>query len=194
MHSTSAPTARRRVLQRLLGLTWPNIIETSPVLESLKSNHDASPFAHYRFTTRRHGKMLCFRTGNCIRAGKHTHGDACWAAFRFQWWLFNTTKRRCSPWPTAVSCPNAVLTGELAKPNSVAAVQAHPSASSSTKFPGVALTVPDCPSLTPELFPKSGKFICPGATTVSSVHLALAHIADIGGTDGKDNLRGAPAT
>lgn len=178
MHSTSAITARRLVSARLLGKFWPQEIAASPLIEALKSNHERSPFAHFRFTTKKHGKLLCFKTGNCIRAGKHTHGDACRAAFRFQWWLYQTTNGGCSPWPTAVSCPNTVLTGKLKKPPPPG-LATDWSATTSSKFPGIALKIPGLDSLTPEVFPKSGKFICPGATSIKSLTQALTHISGL---------------
>lgn len=174
MHATAVPTARRVVYHRAVGRTWPLALPHSPLLMALRADATGSPFAHFRFQTTKHGKLLAFRTGNTIRAGKSTHGDAALAAMCFQWWLHKTTMQ-APPWPSGISCPNTVFTGQL-KQTVSDEVRNDWTATSSPKFPGIALAVPDGDGCTPELFLKQGKFICPGVTTVPSLSKALNHI------------------
>lgn len=172
MHSTTKRTQRQRVLQRALGRAW-NETARGPLVTALRSNNMASQFAHYRFHTTDHGKLLSFTTGNTIRAGKHTHGDSVLAALRFQWWMHQTTNKRQPPWISACSTPNCVLTGKFNGPLGPGFDGAW-SVTKSSKFPGHAITV--CKGVTPEVFPTSGKFIVPGVTNVETLSLALNHL------------------
>lgn len=164
------------MLSTILGCSWPSTLDDHPAMMATRADRYGSPFSHYRFQTKRHGKLLAFRTCNVIRAGKYTHGDACTAAVAFQRWMHHTTDRAAHPWITAVSTPNTVLTGQLRRPVSNT-LRTHWSATHTPKFPGIAITVPGVPGVTPEVFTKAGKFIVPGVRTTADLHTALAHVA-----------------
>lgn len=174
MHSTTKRTPRQRVLMRALGKRW-NETARGSLVTALRSNNMASPFAHFRFQTLNDGKLLSFTTGNTIRAGKHTHGDSVLAALRFQWYLYKTTDGHQPPWISACSTPNTVLTGRL-KGGINERFTKEWTVTSTSKFPGCAVTIPNCPGVTPEVFPSSGKFIVPGVTSVKTLQSALDHL------------------
>ena len=175
MHSTTAATARGRLFAQALGRAWPQGVPSYPSVRALRADEHGSPFAHYRFQTVGHGKVLAYATGNCIRAGKHTHGDACAAAMRFARWMHLSTDRVAAPWVSAISTPNAVITGQLAAPVT-SAFLADWSVTATDKFPGVAVSVPGLQGVTPEVFPKSGKFIVPGVRSPAELIAAVTHI------------------
>lgn len=175
MHSTTVDTPRAVLLGQVLGKGWRQGVPPAPRLSALRADEHGSPFAHYRFQTSSHGKVLAFATGNCIRAGKHTHGDACVAAMRFNRWLHLTTDRDAPPWITAISTPNAVITGRLRRPVAAKLVKDW-SVTGTDKFPGLAVSVPALDGVTPEVFPKSGKFIVPGVRAPAELLAAVAHI------------------
>lgn len=178
MHATMRATPRRMYLYRVFSKKWTDGLPATTFLQACRADSTGSPFAHLRLSTRSNGKILTFKTGNVIRAGKYCHGDACLAAVRFQSWLHHSTHKRAAPWPSAISCPNTVCTGQLlASPS--AEVKKDWCATSSNKFPGIAIAVPNN-TCTPELFLKEGKFICPGVTTVTSLTQALHKLAELG--------------
>ena len=126
-----------------------------------------SQFRHFRFDLGAHGKVLAFRSAaNLIRAGKHTHADAVLSCLLFLRWC----KSAC--WPALISAPNMVVSGKLTSRPS-ATLKAHPSATHSAKFPGVALRLPS--KTTTEVY-ASGAFIMPGIVTASQLSSALADL------------------
>lgn len=178
MHCTAIGGARRGLLHNMLGRAWPSKTPASPALRRLRADKRSSAFLHFRFTTQRSGKILAFATTNAIRAGKHTHGDAVCAAMRFQRWLHLTTAGAAPPWVTAISTPNAVITGQLG--NLVTnKLKNSWTAAHSDKFPGIAVTVPGLPGVTPEVFCKQGKFIVPGVRQPGELLAALQHVSEL---------------
>lgn len=120
---------------------------------------DASPFSHRKFCTTNHGRLLVFRTGNVIRAGKHTHGDAITSVLSFVMWA--NRQSGTVVWPATLSCPNTVCSCEYAEAMPEA-VRQHWKASWSTRFPGISFTFPKAEGVTTELFLNKSNFIAPG--------------------------------
>lgn len=177
MHSTTKFTPRQLLLMRALGKRWDETRRGASIT-ALRSNNMASPFAHLRFQTKQHGKLLNFTTGNTIRAGKHTHGDSVLAALKFQWFMHKSTNGQQPPWISACSTPNTVLTGKLRGKINPKFVDQW-TVTKTKKFPGCAVTIPGCPGVTPEVFPTSGKFIIPGVTSVATLQMALDHLSKL---------------
>jgi len=129
----------------------------------------ASPFSHRKFCTIKfmicispiadHGRLLVFRTGNVIRAGKHTHGDAITSVPSFVVWA--NRQSGTVVWPATLSCPNTVCSCEYAGAMPEA-VRQHWKASWSTRFPGISFTFPKAEGVTTELFLNKSNFIAPG--------------------------------
>ena len=128
-------------------------------VQAASAPEDASPFSHRKFCTAHHGRLLLFRTGNLIRAGKHTHGDAINSVLSFVMWA----NRKCGTvvWPATLSCPNTVCSSEyrMTMPEEV---KQHWRASWSTRFPGISFTFPKAVGVTTELFLNKSNFIAPG--------------------------------
>jgi hypothetical protein len=128
-------------------------------VQAASAPEDASPFSHRKFCTARHGRLLLFRTGNLIRAGKYTHGDAITSVLSFVMWA--NRKSGTVVWPATLSCPNTVCSSEYtsAMPEKV---KQHWRASWSTRFPGISFTFPKAVGVTTELFLNKSNFIAPG--------------------------------
>lgn len=127
-----------------------------------------SQFRHFRFNLGGHGKVLAFRSAqNLIRAGKHTHADAVLSCLLFLRWC------KSDGWPALISAPNMVVSGTLSAPPSET-LKAHPRATHSAKFPGVALRLPS--GTTAEVY-ASGAFIMPGIVSAAQLAAALKDLA-----------------
>jgi len=163
---------------RVLGVATICTIPPHPVFEQLSQQGAASPFTHFRFHTNRHGKLLVFKTGNLIRAGKSTHADAYNALVVFMRWVRTLLPGLAAMWPCAVSLPNSVWTGQFATPISHALKQ-HPRATYSDRFPGISYRLVTPSSVTPEIFLKASKWILPGAKTAEDVFNALVELVDL---------------
>ena len=126
-----------------------------------------SQFRHFRFDLGVYGKVLAFRSAeNLIRAGKHTHADAVLSCLLFLRWC------KSRGWPALISAPNMVVSGKLTAPPGPS-LKAHPSATHSAKFPGVALRLPS--GTTTEVY-ASGAFIMPGIVGASQLSAALREL------------------
>ncbi len=126
----------------------------------LATSDPRSPFSHKRYTLKKHGKLLIFRTGDIIRAGKHTHGDAVTALYAFTRWASKGTAASLS-WPTTVSIPNTVCNAAYTVPIKES-VKEHYRATHTPKFPGIALGWQALQGVTVELFLKRNNWIAPG--------------------------------
>lgn len=147
-------------------------------LTMLAANEPLSPFSHLRLHTKRHGKLLIFSTGNVIRAGRYTHADAAWAVLALSRWAMRGDGYHALLWPTAMSAPNAVCSGQFSAPMP-AAIYDHWRATHTSKFPGIAITFADAPGITAELFMKAYKFIVPGVRSADALALAIAGFAEL---------------
>lgn len=167
MHATRArPTSALRA--RLL--PPPRAVAALRVDQSRYSTAEPfSPFEHNRYDAGEHGKILIFKKReNIIRAGKHQVVDGSRGILFFLKWIHDLD------WPTAISAPNIVLLGQLARPIPEA-IRDHYLVSWSPKFPGVAVNFPDT-SCTPELYLSSNKFILPGVTGAAEAVAVLARL------------------
>ena len=120
------------------------------------------------------GKYLAFQSSNTIRAGKRSHADAYLCTLRFNHWLRRSLQIH-HEWHTALSSPNMVMTGTLRCPVPPS-FRSHWRSNWSDKFPGVAVETNS--STTPEVYPRSGKFIVPGVCSVPTLEVAIKSIVD----------------
>lgn len=162
VHAQLEHTRSPRAVQvaTLLGSVHPfSKMLANPRVRLVSAPEDSSPFSHRKFRTSEAGRLLLFRTGNLIRAGKHTHGDAVRSVLSFVVWANEQSDSLL--WPSTISCPNTVCSAVYAEAISPA-VKEHWKASWSTRFPGISITFPDCPGVTTELFLNKSNFIAPG--------------------------------
>ena len=132
--------------------------------EHFSSASPDSQFRHCRYNLGSYGKVLAFRSAaNLIRAGKFTHADALLSCLLF---LRGSNNRA---WPARISAPNMVISGKL-NDRPGPSLKAHPSATHSSKFPGVALRLQS--GTTTEVY-NSGAFIMPGITSPDQLSRAL---------------------
>jgi len=138
---------------------------------------NGNPCMHHRVNTTpkklNRGKFLVFSSANMIRAGKHTHADAMKNMFDFAVWAMNT--EQTPSWHAAMSAPNMVVSGKFHGPLPAHAVD-HWRCTHTSKFPGIAVSTDG--ACTPELY-KSGAFIIPGVTTLTSLVSALVAIDEV---------------
>lgn len=160
LHAVSAFTPRLLHTAAMCGSPLDTDLANSTQAQLLATRDPRSPFSHKRYTLKRHGKLLIFRTGNMIRAGKHTHGDAVTALYSFTRWASQGTSAARS-WPTTVSVPNTVCNAAYTVRINPA-VQDHFRATHTSKFPGIALTWEALEGVTVELFLKRNNWIAPG--------------------------------
>lgn len=138
--------------------------------EQYSSASPESQFRHARYNMGTSGKILAFRSAaNIIRAGKHTHADALASCLLFLRWSKHTG------WPTRIDTPNLVASGKLATEPS-AQLKTHPAATSSSKFPGIAIKLKS--GITTEIY-ESGAFILPGVTSADQLSAALHEVASL---------------
>ena len=157
IHASLKQTEQCISRDTLIGKPAPSI-NTNPRMQMASSRETGSPFCHNRVTTAM-GKILVFSTGNMIRAGRHTHGDAIYSIMSFLRWVAGPTGRM--RWPLAMSTPNTVLTGMYDVPIDPA-IKKHWMAVFTSKFPGIALSPKSLDGMTIELFLSQSKFIIPG--------------------------------
>lgn len=169
---------------RIIGAATVHTVPAHPVFEQLSQQGASSPFTHFRFHTKRHGKLLVFKTGNIIRAGKSTHADAYNALIIFMRWVRTLVPGLAAMWPCAVSLPNSVWTGQFLAPIS-AGLKQHPRATYSDRFPGISYRLKTNTTVTPEIFLKASKWILPGTKTACDVFDALDELVDLHATLGK---------
>ena len=160
LHANLSPSPRAVHVATLLGSPQPlSRLMKHPHLQLISAPEASSPFSHRKFTTSKHGRLLLFGTGNLIRAGKHTHGDAVRSVLSFVAWAGKVCGSLL--WPTSISCPNTVCSSQYTAPISPS-IREHWRASYSPRFPGISFTFPDAPGVTTELFLKQSKWIAPG--------------------------------
>lgn len=128
-------------------------------VQAASAPEDASPFSHRKFCTTKHGRLLLFKTGNLIRAGKYTHGDAINSVLSFVMWA--NKRANTVVWPATLSCPNTVCSSEYTS-KMPEEVKQHWRASWSARFPGISFTFPQAVGVTTELFLNKANFIAPG--------------------------------
>lgn len=164
IHVSLKQTAQCLSRDTLIGRPAPTI-DSNSRMSMASSRETGSPFCHNRVTTP-WGKILVFKTGNMIRAGKHTHGDAIVSILSFLRWVAGPRGRM--RWPLAMSAPNTVLTGMYDTPIDPA-IKKHWMAVHTTKFPGIALSPKSLNGITIELFLAQSKFIVPGVKDPSII-------------------------
>lgn len=166
LHSTVAETPRSVAVTELVGARQrAGPIVRGKLAAVASASGAAGPFTHQRFHTKHAGKILLFSTGNVIRAGRHTHGDAVRGVIAFMLAI--------GGWPTAMSVPNTVVSCQYADPISER-VRDDWRAVCTTKFPGIAITFADI-GATVELFMKKSNWIAPGVR--SPEHLAQSMLS-----------------
>ena len=133
---------------RILGTTNNGAIPTSPKLGAYSSVKIAGKTSHYRLNGGatglkpalahgcQAGKILCFGSGNVIRAGKHTHAHGIERMFQFWRWIDNEAQLPQKRWPAAIQAPNMVVSGKF-KFCLDPAIAKHDMCTSTTKFPGI---------------------------------------------------------
>jgi len=156
MHVMTVESRNKSFVRSNIG----NIIKMDPEEWKHISNQDkCSPFRHLKYDIGKHGKILYFeKRRNIIRAGKKTHCDAFLSILHFKKW------QRNKHWFAALATPNTVLSG-IVKNGIPASIKKHHFATYTDKFPGIAIKLDANSTCTPELYPRSGKFIMPGTTT-----------------------------
>jgi len=178
LHASLKQTNRRTLLSKITGR--PFIADLSRCDELDAAAHKiTSPFCQHRVFTANHGSISLFNTGNVIRAAKGHPAKAVAAMALFSRWLFAVTNMKSPPWFTAVSAPNAVATGEFDAPLSNS-LKTSWRATKTSKFPGIAITLPNIKGVTPECFDKNnndGKFIVPGFKTPRELALATGALS-----------------
>lgn len=132
----------------IFGTTNNGAIPTSPRLGAYSSVKMAGKTSHYRLNGGaiglkppvaygcQAGKILCFGSGNVIRAGKHTHAHAAERIFQFFKWIDNEAQLPQKRWPAAIQAPNMVVSGKF-KFSLDPAIAKHDMCTSTTKFPGI---------------------------------------------------------
>jgi hypothetical protein len=180
LHSQLNPGPRAQFLSRLVGRDSPTTTPCSPGLRLVSApSTPGSTFAHFKIATTS-GTLLVFKSMHIIRSGGSSHGGAIVSLLKFVNYL-----RRLHPtthgyvWPSASSIPNSVYTGQF-KRRVNASFRSSSAATYTSKFPGIAVTLPTTAKITPELFLKESKFILPGIkneAALCSTLLALREIA-----------------
>jgi len=160
LHAVSTYTPRTLHASAMCGRPLNENLANGKQAQILATRDPKSPFSHKRYTLKKHGKILIFRTGNIIRAGKHTHGDAVTALYAFTRWASRGTSASLS-WPTTVSVPNTVCNAAFTTRIDLS-VRSHFRATYTNKFPGIALCWKALKGVTIELFLKRNNWIAPG--------------------------------
>ena len=176
-HSTYASPRRARV-GVIYGRRQKTELSNTAALARVSQIKAGARTVHFRLSgyppERNDGKMLIFRSGNMIRAGKHSHADALRCLFATNQYI----RRLCKlphVWHTGIDHPNMVLSGKLHRPPGEG-FKSHYLCTSSPKFPGVA--VKTGAGTTPEVYCKSGTYIIPGTTTIASFDAAVSAMAE----------------
>lgn len=181
MHASIKPTRTSfNAMCSLYRQAPPLTLQHSKLMAAANLDQTASPRPHYRIRTPDHaydGKFLVFGTGNIIVAGTKSHASAALAAARMLRLISKECPNAQVVWPTMMSVPNAVITGRLRR-NVLPTVKASEMTNSSSKFPGIALRVPQ-PRVTPELYLRRCILIMPGITAANVLHDVVASIEEI---------------
>ena len=177
LHAVSTYTPRTLHASAMCGRPLNENLANGKQAQILATRDPKSPFSHKRYTLKKHGKILIFRTGNIIRAGKHTHGDAVTALYAFTRWASRGTSSSLS-WPTTVSVPNTVCNAAFTKRIDLS-VRSHFRATYTNKFPGIALCWKALKGVTIELFLKRNNWIAPGIATPQMLARAAKLMNDL---------------
>lgn len=114
------------------------------------------PFLHSRQKTKELGTYLSFLTSNCIRAGPSASHSAAYLSIL----KYRKLQGLAMNW-AAIGNPNVVITGQFSDKIDFEALKRLPSASSSSKFPGVAISSPFSCGACVEIY-QSSRFIVAG--------------------------------
>ena len=159
----------------------PKTLHHNALMVAANLDTTKSKRPHYRIRTPSHaydGKFLVFGTGNIIVAGTKSHAAAALGSMRMLMLLSSQSKTKMmNIWPSIISVPNAVITGRL-KHKVSTSIKSSEFANSSTKFPGIALRVPQ-ERVTPELYLRRNMLIIPGITTAESMVNVITSIESI---------------
>ena len=170
---------------RIFGATNNGALPTAPRLAAYSSVKMAGKTSHYRLNGAaiglkrpvahgcQAGKILCFGSGNVIRAGKHTHAHGLERVFHFWNWVDKEANLPQKRWPAAIQAPNMVVSGKF-KFNLDPAIKKHPMCTSTSKFPGIQVVMPKHLNATPEVYTKRGTFIVPGVTSPKQLDAVLS--------------------
>lgn len=162
----------------------PNHIPTAEILAPYSQECPRSKAAHYRVsvkTKHTEGKFLVFGTQNVIRAGKHTHAHAVKSTCSFLKALRRNNILHKTTYVSVFSCPNTVVTGKLKTPIPPTTLDNDWRVSSSKRFPGRAVSIPNC-RVVPEIYTSDGRFIMPGVATPQQLRQATTVVNDIAKT------------
>ena len=179
LHCDLNPGPRSRHLASLFGQDLPTAVPNSEEMQLISCPAKPhSAFAHWKIKTTM-GTVLVFNSWHIIRSGGSSHGCAITSLLQF----VNFIRRRHTAshglvWPSAASIPNSVYAGQFV--GQVGPAFKHAScATYTTKFPGIAVSLPIPEKVTPELFLKASKFILPGVKTASVLSAALESLSDL---------------
>lgn len=190
LHASAGPPPGAAVRRsRVTGVPVVSKLPNHPLFAQLAQQEAASPFTHLRFNTVAHGKLLAFSSGNVIRAGKHTHGDAYQAVLAFSRWCRRLHPHLHGMWPSAISMPNSVWSAQYTT-ETPHAIKHHAQATYSDRFPGISISLDRAElssKITPELFLKDSKWILPGVRDIASLYAAAAQMAALQGSVGTDS-------
>lgn len=178
LHSSLKPVkSRRRHLANMFGRDMPTLIPGDGKMRIVSAQTTpSSPFAHYKIKTTT-GTILLFKSSNIIRSGGYSVGRAVTSLFQF----INYLRTACPDthpvaWASAAAVPNSVYSGQFAEPVSPS-FRTAACATFTSKFPGIAVTLPIRDRITPELFLKDSKFIIPGVKSPEALASALETFA-----------------
>lgn len=173
LHTFLGRSRRSYAVDVLTGGCTPATLPYSPTLGEVTTLKRGPPYTHYRIQTPL-GPLLLFRTGSIIRAGGQPLSTSAHLVIATARWLTRDAQGQ-RIWPSAIACPNLVLFGKLPAPPPQS-LGDHPLAHKSGRFPGTAIRLPT--GATPEVF-KSGKFILPGANSVTGITDTLNALARV---------------
>jgi hypothetical protein len=91
-------------------------------------------------------------------------------------------------WPVVHSSPNSVVTGQIVGTVS-ATIKDELAANHSSKFPGIALSLPT-QGVTPELYMRRGMVIIPGITSAAQLSTVVSELSQLVGP----HVTAGPAT
>lgn len=170
-----------KTLSTLYRCNPPKHLQHNALMVAANLDSTKSTRPHYRIRTPSHaydGKFLVFGTGNIIVAGTKSHAAAALGSIRMLMLIsMQSPSKILNIWPSIISVPNAVITGRLKKPV-LESIKQSEFTNSSSKFPGIALRVPQL-RVTPELYLRRNMLIIPGITTAESMHNVVNSIEEI---------------
>lgn len=191
LHCDLNPGPRSTYLASMFGAELPTGVPGDADMQLISCPaKPQSAFAHWKIKTTA-GTILVFNSWHVIRSGGSSHACALTSLFRFVNFLrLRHSKSHGLVWPSSASIPNSVYAGQFAQKigdsfkSSVAATY-------TSKFPGIAVTLPIPEKVTPEVFLKASKFILPGVKTASVLVEALSSLATIASPHCTDGLPSA---